>query len=373
MGILGLRKKGESGMVFVESVPYNKDNKEENLHRLIEKNPKLVVLEQEDGTRLPTAVIGSRMRLPSGEELDLLLMDAQGTLTLVELKGGKTAREVIAQILSYAADLNLMTREELERRVRQNTDYNSLEEVVKKLSAEEADSDAFHMEEVNERIEECLRGKKLQLLIVSYEVDEETKKIARFLRETYGMKIWCVEFDYFKNEEYEFFVPETIGVEEVRHIADKLLGPKQRAYKEFFGEILSRLKKEEPSIAIRPARPKYFCQLPIGRGNIHFEWAFHRKPKRWFEVGLHFERGSEEENRKLFASFEKIKDELQRELKDMELVFECPWGTSGAARIYIANQKTEMDEELKNWAVETMLKFYRVFKPRLDKILKDEG
>jgi len=57
----------------------------------------------------------------------------------------------------------------------------------------------------------------------------------------------------------------------------------------------------------------------------------------------------------------------------MELVFECPWGTSGAARIYIANQKTEMDEELKNWAVETMFKFYRVFKPRLDKILKGEG
>ncbi|RKY14404.1 MAG: hypothetical protein DRP82_04130, partial [Planctomycetota bacterium] len=353
--------------------PYNKDNKEENLHRLIEKNPKLVVLEQEDGSRLPTAVIGSRMRLPSGEELDLLLMDAQGTLTLVELKRGRTARKVIAQILSYAADLNLMTCEELEQCVRENTRYDSLEEVVEKLQEEESDSGEFDMEEVRRRIEECLKGKKLQLLIVSYEVDEETKKIARFLRETYGMKIWCVEFDYFKNEEYEFFVPETIGVEDVKHITDKELTPRQRAYKEFFGEILSRLREKEPSIRRESPPPmRHFCSLHIGYSNIHFQWTFHKRPDKWFEVGLHFEKSSAEENRRLLKHFKNIQDELKEELGGLELIFEYPWGKK-RARIYVANQKTEMDEELKNWAVETMLKFYRVFKPRLDKILKDEG
>ena len=359
-------------MVFVESVPYNKDNKEENLHRLIEKNPKLVVLEQEDGSRLPTAVIGSRMRLPSGEELDLLLMDAQGTLTLVELKRGRTAREVIAQILSYAADLNLMTCEELEQCVRENTRYDSLEEVVEKLREEEADSDDFDIDEVSGRIEECLKGKKLQLLIVSYEVDEETKKIARFLRETYGMKIWCVEFDYFKNEEYEFFVPETIGVEDVKQIASKEPSSTKRAYKVFFDEIIDRFRKREESVSVKPARPVHQYKVRVGHSGIHFEWAFHKRPERWFEVGLHFERPSEDENRKLLERFENIKDELQRALEGMQLNFQRRWGKKWA-RIYIANQKTEMDEELKNWAVETMLKFYRVFKPRLDKILKDEG
>ena len=277
MGILGFRKKGEQEMTFVESRTYSHDNKEKDLHTLIKNNPQLIAPEQEDGKRLPTAIIGSEMSLPSGR-LDLLLMDIEGRLTLVELKRGRAAREVIAQTLNYAADLHYTTLEELEELVRGNTGYNSLSDVVAKLQEENSEFEEVDIDEIRKQISDCLNGKDLQLLIVSYEVDEETKKIARFLRNTYGIKIWCVEFDYFQSDEFEFFVPETVGLEDVKQIESKQLTPKQRAYKEFFGEILSRIRKKKPGIRQKPPPSKSYCQLPIEYAGIHFEWAFHKRP-----------------------------------------------------------------------------------------------
>ena len=86
-------KKGDK-LEFIESWDYSKDNKEGNLHKLIEQNPQFIITtEEENKHMLP---IGSKMALLSGE-LDLLFVDNEGNLTLVELKRGKTPRKVIAQ------------------------------------------------------------------------------------------------------------------------------------------------------------------------------------------------------------------------------------------------------------------------------------
>ena len=64
LGILGIKKK-DSHMVFVESTEYAKDHREESLHKIVERDPKLVALETGDGGRLPTIVIGSHLGLPT--------------------------------------------------------------------------------------------------------------------------------------------------------------------------------------------------------------------------------------------------------------------------------------------------------------------
>lgn len=368
MAILGVKKRNEREMTFVESVSYGRDNKEEQLHRLVSANPKLVTLEQEDGKMLPTAIIGDHLRVPSGE-LDLLLMDIVGNLTLVELKRDKTPRDVIAQILDYASDLHQMTVDELEQLVKKHAKYDSLADVIAKLQEENPEYEDVDMNDVKERIGECLQGKRLQLLVVSYDVNEGIRKVADFLRNTYGMKIYCVEFDYFEGDDYEYFVPETIGIEEVKRIESKELSVTQKAYKAFYGELLDRLREKKPGITQRHSPPQHWCALTIGHGSIHFEWAFHGRPRSWFEVGLHFEKPSIKENEELFNHFVDIKDELEEELDGLELKFECPWGKR-CARIYALKQEGEMTEDLKDWTVETTLKFYDVFKPRLDKILK---
>ena len=366
MGILGFRKKTEQQMSFVESTSYSSDNKEENLHKLVSDNPRLVVLEQEGGQRLPTATIGSHLRLPSGE-LDLLLMDIEGNLTIVELKRDKTPRDVIAQILEYASDVQQMTVDDLEEVVSKHTRHSGLADVVVCLQEENPEYEDTDLDKVKERVRECLQGKRLQLLVVSYDVDDRIRRVTDLLRETYGMRIYSVAFDYFVGDDYEYFIPETIGVEGVKRIVRKELGQTQREYQAFYAELLDRLREKKPGITQQQALPQNCLGLPIGHSGIHLEWAFHGKPRSWFEVGLHFEKPSAEENKKLFDHFLGIKDELEGQLGKLE--FQFPWG-SRWARIYCSKQEGEMTEDLKNWAVETALKFYRVFKPRLDELLK---
>ena len=81
MGIIGIKKKGTKGkMAFVESVPYGRDKKEEDLHRLIAENPQLIAMEDSEGRKLPMVTIGSHL---TDGEIDILLMDAEGNLTLL--------------------------------------------------------------------------------------------------------------------------------------------------------------------------------------------------------------------------------------------------------------------------------------------------
>ena len=145
----------------------------------------------------------------------------------------------------------------------------------------------------------------------------------------------------------------------------------QEKYKAFYAELLDSIKEKRPEITREKASSNYYLSLPIGHPGIHLEWAFHGRPRSWFEVGLHFEKPSMEKNRKLHDHFLDIKKELVRNLGGLELTFQCPWGTRWA-RIYASKQGAEMTDELKDWAVKTALKFYDVFKPRLDEFIRSK-
>jgi len=70
-------------------------------------------------------------------------------------------------------------------------------------------------------------------------------------------------------------------------------------YKAFYNELLDRIKEKHPEIKRKKALPQSWLTLPIGHAYIHLEWAFHGRPRSWFEVGLHFEKAKKEENEKL--------------------------------------------------------------------------
>jgi len=118
-------KKGEK-FEFVESWDYSKDKQENDLHKLIEKKPQMFIRTKGENKYLLT--LGSKMTLTSGE-LDLLLVDNEGYLTLAELKRGRASRKVVAQILDYASSLHEMNLDELENSMKGQ--FKKLKEVSK--------------------------------------------------------------------------------------------------------------------------------------------------------------------------------------------------------------------------------------------------
>lgn len=299
-------------------------------------------------------------------------MDVEGNLTLVELKRDRTPRDVVAQILDYASILYQNGMDEIEKAVKSQSSFsNGIEDIIGKFKEQYPEySEELETDAIRKKIENSINSGFLQLLIVSYEVDEPIRRVTEYLREVYGMKIYCVEFDYFADEENEYFVPEIIGAEDVikiRRRERKELTQTQMEYQNFYSELLAKLRERLPEITRQKAYPQNWLEVPIGHSGIHLEWAFHGVGRRdSFEVGLHFERQSQEENKRLFDFFKEKEDILKEELGLAEdIQFQFPLGKRWA-RMYVIKKEGRMTEELKEWAVETMVKFCNILKPKLD-------
>ena len=58
-------------------------------------------------------VIGRQFLTPNGKRLDLLAIAGDGSLTVIELKRGRTEREVVIQALDYGSYVQTLTRDKL--------------------------------------------------------------------------------------------------------------------------------------------------------------------------------------------------------------------------------------------------------------------
>lgn len=119
------------------------------------------------------------------------------------------------------------------------------------------------------------------------------------------------------------------------------------------------------------ALPRSWLGVPIGHSGIHLEWAFHGRPRNSFEVGLHFERAEQSENRHILQLFKKDASLLEKEIGE-KLEFQENWGKRWS-RLYATRNEGEMTEDLREWAIDTMVKFYKVLKPRLDTAIESLG
>jgi len=147
--------------------------KEQELESWIAEDPSLL------GTDL--LVIGRQVTTGFGGRIDLLGMDAQGDVTVIELKRNRTPRDVTAQVLDYASWVRRLSYKDLDAIA---SDY-----LKKDLSA------AFS-EHFDDGIPENINVSH-RMLIVASEFDDSSQRIVEYLAEEYQANINAIFFSVF--------------------------------------------------------------------------------------------------------------------------------------------------------------------------------
>lgn len=363
MSLIGFRR--ENGEIeYLEEVEYGEEHLEDDLHELIRDEPRLVMGTL---TTRENVVLGSKLQLPTGKELDLLTCDKRGTLTVVEFKRNRSPRSAITQLFDYASSLERLNVEEFLDLV----DHDSVEAIYDAFDREE-DSE-FDISDFERKVTEGLESP--QLMLVAYSITDDVRRMTRWLRDVHELKVNCVEFDYYERDDAEMFVPTVIGADETQEIKDREASPREKKYRRFYGEVLDRFKQELPSVTSRSPTSDSWLVIPTGHRDVELVWHFKGDPgEKRFWVTMNFQLDDVARNRELLETTLEALKESPMEIEE-EVHNEGEYGSSGYTRFYIEREVGELDdaledEELKTWAVETMVGLHQHLTPVLDEELR---
>ncbi|WP_026400774.1 endonuclease NucS domain-containing protein [Actinomadura rifamycini] len=169
------RVDGAPERVALSSMPL-----EARLEELIEADPGIL------GT--PLLLIGRQVRTEYGKFIDLLGLDAEGTLHILELKRDRTPREVVAQLLDYGSWVQDLS----------NEDIREIFAEYIRASGAGRDLDQAFAERFGASPPEALNTAHT-LTVVAGEVDASTERIVTYLARR-NVPINVMFFRYFEDQ-----------------------------------------------------------------------------------------------------------------------------------------------------------------------------
>ena len=142
---------------------------------------------------------------------DLLGVDSEGNLVVVEFKRGRTPRDVVAQLLEYAAWANELPLEQIHEIA---DAYFEKRDEFRGKTFPDAFREVFDIPETDELPP---LKRKLRLFIVAEEIHPRVARVCRFLRTSYKMDVSCIAVSKFQTESGEEIIStETkVGDEEI--------------------------------------------------------------------------------------------------------------------------------------------------------------
>ncbi len=202
MSLFKLRaENGDINSGILEKIKTDSIDYEKHFENWLENSPFVLLDEDDEDTifwigRQSSALVGKTSKYP-----DLIGIDSTGNLVIVELKKGKTPREVIAQILEYSAwgssilpeDLNEMTKNYF-RNHKSYKNY-SLNEIYKDIICPDSEEQVEISFNENQR-----------LFIVAEEISLIVKEVSNHLRNSYGINITCLEYTVSKSKKGEYII-----------------------------------------------------------------------------------------------------------------------------------------------------------------------
>ncbi|MFT9495887.1 DUF7669 domain-containing protein [Anaerosolibacter sp.] len=132
---------------------------------------------------------------------DLIGIDSNGDVVIVELKKGRTPREVVAQILEYAAWASRLT-------------YEDLNVLTMKYFEKDEQYDGMELAEIHNSIfnpdDEVVRptkfNQKMRLYIVAEEITKTVRDVVKYLNSNGGIDINCMKYEVFRASNGEFYI-----------------------------------------------------------------------------------------------------------------------------------------------------------------------
>ncbi|MBV2356445.1 DUF91 domain-containing protein [Streptomyces sp. J2-1] len=154
---------------------------EARLEELIEADPEIL--------GKPLLLIGRQVQTDHGKVIDLLGVDAEGTLHVLELKRDRTPREVVAQLLDYGSWVQDLSNEQVREIY---SVYARSRGLAEKLD------EAFALRFGGSPPEEL--NSTHTLTVVASEVDAATERMVTYLASGYQVPLNVLFFRYFEDE-----------------------------------------------------------------------------------------------------------------------------------------------------------------------------
>ena len=140
-------------------------------------------------------LIGRQVYTDFGKYIDLLAVDATGSIIIIELKRHKTPRDVVAQAIDYAAWVEGLPTERIAQIYQAYAEQYQLTD----KTFDEAFKSKFGAYPVEEDINQTH-----QMVIVAAELDASTERIINYLNEKASVAVNAVFFTVFQDGENQY-------------------------------------------------------------------------------------------------------------------------------------------------------------------------
>jgi hypothetical protein len=202
-----MREDKNNKWELVESNAYAAENE---LQELLATSPDVISMDEIRPGAGPLVAAVREFSLPVGY-IDILAFTTRGDIAIVECKLAKNTqakREVIGQILDYAAHLWDMTYEELDQQIQSKTNSTLADLVLAQSGEIEWDEETFRA-----NIRSALETGNFILTIAVNEINEELNKIVRYVNSagTPAFSFAALEMRRFHKSKIEMLVPHVFG------------------------------------------------------------------------------------------------------------------------------------------------------------------
>jgi hypothetical protein len=192
---------------LVESNAYAAENE---LQELLASSPDVISMDEIRAGAGPLVAAVREFSLPVGY-IDILAFTMRGDIAIVECKLARNTqakREVIGQILDYAAHMWDMSYEELDQRIQSMTNRSLADYVHEQSNDPDWDEEIFRA-----NIASALEQGNFILTIVVNEINEELNRIVRYVNAagTPAFSFAALEMRRFHKSKIEMLVPHVFG------------------------------------------------------------------------------------------------------------------------------------------------------------------